>query len=191
MGRLGLAMLMLALCAVAAVAHIPEGRQETELHPPKDGSTPESWCAAHMARGELVQAYFDCEKAVSDNPTSARAFSNRGSLFLLTNAPERAVADFDLALKLQPDDASLLFNRGLAHARLGRSNDAIADYTHATRLDPKLAIAYHNRGREHEILGNLDEAILDYKAALEIAPDLTPSRQALERLDAKEPGETK
>lgn len=187
MGRLGFAALLLAFMASQADAHIPDARQQQGalLHPPKDGSTPESWCAAHMARGELIQAYFDCEDAIRDNPRNARAFSNRGSLFLLTNDPEKAVADFDVALSLQPEDASLFFNRGLAQSRLGRRGEAIADYTQAMRLDPKLAIAYHNRGREHEVLGNLDEAIRDYKAALQLAPDLTPSRHGLERLGSR------
>jgi tetratricopeptide (TPR) repeat protein len=188
MGRLGFAALLLAFGVFRVDAHIPDDQQQQGalLHPPKDGFTPESWCAAHMARGELIQAYFDCEKEIRDNPRSARAFSNRGSLFLLTNDPEKAVADFDIALSLQPEDASLFFNRGLAQSRLGRSDEAIADYTQATRLDPKLAIAYHNRGRELEVLGNLDEAIRDYKWALQLAPDLTPSRRALERLGTKE-----
>ena len=186
MWRLTFAALAMVLMGQRADAHMPaEGAQHTVLHPPQDGANAASWCAAHAARGEIVQAYFDCEKAVSDDPSNPRAFANRGAVFLLTNDPDKALADFTRAMALDPHDAVHAFNRGLALSRLGRSNEAIDDYTRATRLDPKLAIALHNRGREHELLLQRDEAVRDYRAALEISPDLEPSRQGLERLGLK------
>jgi tetratricopeptide (TPR) repeat protein len=188
MRTIGLSALLLALLAFRGVAHIPEQRttQSVATHPPSDGPNAVSWCAAHISRGELIQAYFDCDQAVNDDPANASAFSNRGSLFLLTNDPARAVADFEAALRIEQRDPSLYFNRGLAYSRLGRHVEAIADYTQAARLDPKLAIAYHNRGREYELLGSRDDAIRDYEAALRLNPNLTPSRQGLERLRAGE-----
>jgi tetratricopeptide (TPR) repeat protein len=188
MRTVGLSTLLLALLAFRVEGHIPEQRttQSVATHPPSDGPNAVSWCAAHISRGELIQAYFDCDHAVNEDPTNASAFSNRGSLFLLTNDPERAVADFETALRIERSDPTLYFNRGLAYSRLGRHVQAIADYTQATRLDPKLAIAYHNRGREHELLGSRDDAIRDYEAALRFKPDLIPSRQSLKRLRAGE-----
>lgn len=179
-----LTLLLLGLLASPATAHMPSdgSQQSIEPHAPADGSNAASWCAAHMRRGELVQAYFDCEQAVRDDPSDARALSNRGSLFLLTHAPARAKADFDAALNIESSDPTLFFNRGLAYSRLGQSASAIADYTEAIRINPKLAIAYHNRAREHELLGSRENAIRDYNAALKADPSLRPSQQELERL---------
>jgi tetratricopeptide (TPR) repeat protein len=183
---IGLSILVLALLAFQGEAHIPEQRttRSVSTHPASDGSNAASWCAAHISRGELIQAYFDCDQAVNDDPTNASAFSNRGSLFLLTNDPARAVADFDTALRIAQSDPTLYFNRGLAYSRLGRHVEAIADYTRATLLNPNLAIAYHNRGREHELLGSRDDAIRDYETALRLKPDMNPTRQSLDRLRA-------
>ena len=186
MRTIELSTLLLALLAFPVEGHMPEQRttQSVATHPPSDGPNSVSWCAAHISRGELIQAYFDCNQAVNDDPTNASAFSNRGSLFLLSNDPARAVADFEAALRIKRNDPTLYFNRGLAYSRLGRHELAIADYTQATVLDPKLAIAYHNRGREHELLGSRDDAIRDYEAALRLKPDMTPTRQSLKRLRA-------
>jgi tetratricopeptide (TPR) repeat protein len=170
----------------AGTAHVPENRygepQRTIAHPSADGSTPDSWCAAHMARGELVQALFDCDHAVAANPKNVDAFSNRGSLFLLTKDAGKALADFETALRLRPNVSALHYNRGLAKARLGQHTDAIADYSEAIRLRPDMAIAYHNRGYEYEVMGQRDQAIQDYRRALELQPGLKPSAMGLQRL---------
>ncbi len=174
-------------CTVTIVAaHIPEDRQARSpavvAHPPNDGTASDSWCASHIKRGELVQAFFDCNHAVAQAPDKPNAYSNRGSLFLMIKETERALADFEVALRLNPKDPSSYYNRGLAKARLGRGPEAIADYTEAIRINPDMAVAHHNRGYEYERLGQRDKAIEDYRQALKIQPGLKPSELGLKRL---------
>ena len=172
-----------------ATAHVPDDRysaaQQTFAHPTSDGPASDSWCAAHIARGELLQALFDCDHAVANKPENVKALSNRGSLFLWTKDAAKALADFEAALRLNPNDPTLHYNRGLAKASLGRHADAIVDYSEAIRLKPDMAVAHHNRGYEREILGQREQAIQDYRRALELHPELTPSAEGLKRLLGK------
>lgn len=170
-------------------AHVPEVRHMKPLeivqHPATDGRSAEAWCAAHMRRGELVQALFDCDYAVSQDPRNVQAISNRGAVFLMTHDAEKALSDFEAALKLEPERAVAYYNRGLALARLGRTREAISDYSRAIKLQSDLAIAYHNRGHEYEALGDRDQAIADYERALQIEPGLVSSSRALARLKGR------
>lgn len=172
--------------AAKGFGHVPEVRHTQPLkivdHPDSDGISAEAWCAAHMKRGELVQALFDCDYAVERDPRNVQAISNRGSLFLLTNDVEKALGDFEAAVRLAPDRAVSYYNLGLAKARLGRTSDAISDYSRAIELKPDFAIAYHNRAHEYALLGVREKAIADHESALRIQPDLRPASDALARL---------
>ena len=188
MPTLALVAACLATTAVAT-AHVPDDRygaaQQTFPHPTADGAASDSWCAAHIARGELLQALFDCDHAVAENPENVKALSNRGSLFLWTKDAAKALSDFEAALRLNPNDPTLHYNRGLAMASLGRHADAIADYSEAIRLRPNMAIAHHNRGYERELLGQREQAVQDYRRALELHPELKPSSEGIKRLLGK------
>jgi tetratricopeptide (TPR) repeat protein len=189
--RLIRALVLVTACHATAVAtaHVPDNRYRAAHqpfpHPTSDGRTADSWCAAHVARGELLQALFDCDHAVAENPENVKALSNRGSLFLRTKDAVKALVDFEQALRLNPSDPTLHYNRGLAMASLGRHADAIADYSEAIRLRPDMAIAHHNRGYERELLGQLEQALQDYRRALELHPDLKPSAEGVKRLLGK------
>ena len=55
---------------------------------------------------------------------------------------DKAIADYDEALKLDPKNALAYDSRGVAWYRKGEYDKAIADYGEAIKLDPKNAIAY-------------------------------------------------
>jgi len=48
---------------------------------------------------------------------------------------DRAIADFDAALKLDPKDAVAFNNRGFAYRHKGDADRAIADFGEAIRLN--------------------------------------------------------
>lgn len=175
----------MAICGVAAAsAEMPAPEPLLpELHD-SHADHAQGWCVLHIARGELGKALADCNLAVAQRPDSARALSNRGSLYLLAGAFAKALPDFDDALKLAPDDFMLYFSRGFALGKLGQGSDAIAAYSEAIRLNPDFAIAYHNRGCELELKRRYQEALRDYRAALHLDRSLTPSRHGIMRLTA-------
>jgi tetratricopeptide (TPR) repeat protein len=103
----------------------------------------------------------------------ATLYSNRGVEYGKRGDLERAIADFDQAIKLNPKDSSLYNNRGLAWKAKGDLDRAIADEDQAIELDAKLASAYYNRGLAWRAKGNLDRAIADYDQAITLDPDYT------------------
>ena len=83
---------------------------------------------------------------------------------------DRAIADFNEALKIVPYDPLTYFNRGLAHFEKGEYELSIADYDQALQLKPDYAEAYFVRGNSFDEKGALDRAISDYDQTIELNP---------------------
>ena len=81
----------------------------------------------------------------------AWAYNNRGIAYSNKGQYDRAIQDYDQALRLNPSDADAYHNRGNAYANKGQYDRAIQDYDQAIRLNPNDALAYRNReiGRAH------------------------------------------
>lgn len=101
----------------------------------------------------------------------AAALFNRANAFADRRLFDRAVQDYDQALRLLPDEPEFLANRGHALIELGRIDEAIADYDRALRQNPKLLAALDGRCNAHAIQGRIDVALGDCEAALAQAPD--------------------
>ena len=98
---------------------------------------------------------------------------------------ERAIADFNEAIRLDPKDAAAYRNRGFAWKSKGDYDRAIADYNEAIRLDPKFAIAYYNRGLAYEAKNNLAQALTDFRSFVRLAPNDPDGPKAVSRIEAK------
>jgi Flp pilus assembly protein TadD len=84
---------------------------------------------------------------------------------------DRAIADFNEAIRLEPNNAMQLNNRGHAYIKKGDYDRAIADYNEAIRLDPTLARAFNGRGFAYMRKGNNQQAMADYSKAIQLRPD--------------------
>ena len=58
---------------------------------------------------------------------------------------DRAITDFDEAIRLDPKVAVSFYRRGLAYDHQGQHNRAIADFDEAIRLDPNFTQAIKSR----------------------------------------------
>jgi Flp pilus assembly protein TadD len=67
---------------------------------------------------------------------------------------DKAIANFNEAIRLHPDDATAFNSRGNAYAHKGNLYRAIADYNEAIRLKPNYATAFCNRGIARQKLNN-------------------------------------
>jgi Flp pilus assembly protein TadD len=86
--------------------------------------------------------------------------------------PDRAIADFDQAIRLNPNFADAFYNRGNAYGRKGQPDRAIADFDQAIRLNPNYSEAFKDRGNAYDDKGQFDRALQDYDQAIRLNPNL-------------------
>ena len=100
----------------------------------------------------------------------ADLFAARGRAYRAQADHDRAIADFDEAIRLDPARAFFLELRGNVWFERRDYQRAIADYDRALQVNPKLIPARVGRASAHFARGDLDAAIADYQAAIELNP---------------------
>ena len=105
------------------------------------------------------------------NYIRAIAFSYRGAAYYQKGDHNRAIQDFDQALRLNPNYAEAFSNRGNVYNDKGNYDQAIQDFDQALGLSPNLAYAYNGRGNAYNDKGNYDRAIQDFDQALRLSPN--------------------
>jgi tetratricopeptide (TPR) repeat protein len=129
----------------------------------------------HSNLGNNEQADEDYSKAIElsrDAMTQARSLYNRALIrYNHLGEHEKALADFDQAIKLDPGFAMAYRARGAVYWEQERWEEAARDYSKAIELEPSNAGAYWGRGDVYTQLGKLEEALQDYNKAIELKPD--------------------
>jgi tetratricopeptide (TPR) repeat protein len=101
------------------------------------------------------------------------AHVRRGYLYFQSKQDaDRAIQDYDEAIRLDPNSAWAFDNRGLAYVKKGQIDRALQDYDQAIRVNPKFAVAYVNRGDALRSKGRYDRAIADFDQAVALEPEL-------------------
>ena len=67
------------------------------------------------------------------------AFYNRGLAYFYKREFEKAVEDYDQAIRLNPNYAMAIFNRGQAKLKMGDKASAEQDMAQAKQINPKVA----------------------------------------------------
>jgi lipoprotein NlpI len=120
--------------------------------------------------GKPDAAIQHCTRAIESGKYSGEALSrlhfNRAIEWGVKSDHDRAIADYDAAIKLSPNFIDALYNRGSAWAHKGESDRAIADYDAALKLSPKDATTIAARAVEWINKGDYLRAISDYDAAI-------------------------
>jgi tetratricopeptide (TPR) repeat protein len=108
----------------------------------------------------------------------AVAYNNRGVAYAHKGDYDRAISDYNEAIRLDPTGecgtgkkGAAYYNRGIAYYYKGDYDKAISDYNEAIRLNPKYDAAYNNRGCAYSDKGDYERAIEEYKKAIELNPE--------------------
>jgi len=129
-----------------------------------------------------------CSKLISskklNKQSTAMAYNNRGIGYKNKGNYERALTDYNMAIKLAPKFAKAYVNRGNVYIKLGDVERAISDDTMAIKLDPNNAAFYNNRAVAYYKKGDKEKAIADFRKALKINPALQSTRNNLKKLGA-------
>ena len=133
----------------------------------------------------------DFNQAIALDPNYAQPLNNRGLVRISRNGyqdPEqaqdqsdsesvktiseldKAVKEFDAALRIDPQYVDAHNNRGFALSRAKKYDEAVASFTRAIELNDKYVNAWNNRAQAYALAGQHDLAIADFTQAIELAP---------------------
>lgn len=107
-----------------------------------------------------------CTAIIILDPQNDGALVNRGIAYRRIGDLDRAIRDYDGAIRLNPHAADAFNNRGNAFRAKEQFDRAIRDYDEAIRLNPHYAHAFNNRGIIFLDMDHADRAILDFDRAI-------------------------
>jgi tetratricopeptide (TPR) repeat protein len=129
----------------------------------------EGWLdRSHVISFPAALDFFNNE--VKRNPT-AQAYAIRGKLWHEKHELEKALTDWNEAIRCDPNDPLAYVERGAAWFDEKEYEKAIADCNEAILLDPSCGMAYALRGSVWWAKEEYDRAIPDYVEALRFDPE--------------------
>jgi tetratricopeptide (TPR) repeat protein len=103
-------------------------------------------------------------------PKDAEAYLGRGVAYAWKKDDDKAIADYNEALRLDPQNADGYIDRGCAFYRKRQDDKALADFDKAIALNPERAAAYFRRSDVRTRLAQYDNAMADLNKAIQLAP---------------------
>ncbi len=108
--------------------------------------------------------------AIAKNYKNPLAYNNRGHYYRQNNQIEKALADYNEALKIDPNYYLTLNNRGKVYFDRGQIDIAMADFNKCLSIAPSFVNALGNRGATHAAKNNFEAALADLNRAIELEP---------------------
>jgi len=95
----------------------------------------QKWCFAPGPGDDRISGCTAMIQSGRETPPNlAEAFKDRGNAYFGNGQYDRAIDDYDQAIRLNPNFAAAFYDRGLAHVHNGRPDRAIEDFGRATML---------------------------------------------------------
>jgi serine/threonine protein kinase/tetratricopeptide (TPR) repeat protein len=113
----------------------------------------------------------NCTAAEKNAPRLAAAHRCLGRVFLGTGENQKALAQYQEAMKIQPADETVQGGLAQIYERLGRSKEAEETYKQAIAMRPNYWASYNWLGLYYQHSGRYDEARQMYSRVVELAPD--------------------
>lgn len=111
------------------------------------------------------------EEAKVNGTIDPAPYSGRANSYSLLGAYDKAIKDYDEAIRLNPADVNYLLHRGSIH-KLNRDwEKALVDLDVVVGAAPTWSNGYYTRATIYADKGEIDRAILDAEQALKITTD--------------------
>jgi len=107
--------------------------------------------------------------AIKNSPRKARAYNERGVVYINKKNYVKAVSDLNIAIQLDPNYVYAYINCGNAYSLQGKISEAIKYFTKATTINPNYAGSYYNLANAYGVKGDIDKAIENYTLAIKIS----------------------
>lgn len=152
---------------------------------------------AEICIKDIPGLFFDavinaCGEAITQDPSNALLYYNRGHAWFNKREFDRAIADYSVVIRLNPENSSAYYNRGRSWFSKKEYEKAISDYSEVIRLDPDDRYIHDERGKAWLNYQNFDRAIADFGEAIRRNPQNEKAKINLNiALDAKKLGQLK
>jgi Tfp pilus assembly protein PilF len=97
-------------------------------------------------------------------------YVNRAEAYVAAGDRQRALDDYNDALKLAPENAKLYYNRGVFYAMQPDGEAALRDLNTALSINPKFVAALQQRAKIYLTQDNFGGALADYSEAVRLQP---------------------
>ena len=126
--------------------------------------------------GKIEEAIEAVEALNKNYPNDPLLININGVCNQAQGFTERAIENYEHAIRIKPDYVDALYNLGNIFKDDGRIDDAIKSYEKVIEINPGYDDAQFNLGVSLQILGQVDKAIDHYEKALLSVPDNTGIR---------------
>lgn len=150
--RIAATIVLVALVATAGHSHASDDHDMRLC----SGKAPTLTAKAIDACNRLMR------KVEGNSRRLSRLYLLRGNQFLKAGQPDRAIRDYNEAIRHHPQNRTALYNRGSAYRSLKRHQEAIADFTRCLAIAPRFHLARLERGMSHLATRQFQQAIRDF-----------------------------
>ena len=144
--------------------------------------------SAYMIADDAGKAIADYSMAIQANPRDVQLLLSRGAAYTRAGEHAKSLADREAAVRLRPRMPDTYIARGGSYHELGEHEKGLADRSEAIRLAPGSAIGWIARGNAYFLLSRYSEAASDLRKAIELMPEDKPTRDLLEKAEARMQG---
>jgi tetratricopeptide (TPR) repeat protein len=131
-------------------------------------------CLDRNGRLPLPRVIQACTESLNRNilPNDERflLLESRGDAYFASGDEQRALQDYNEAIKITPDNALVYYNRGAFYVTKADYAAALRDFDAALGIDSKLVPALLQRAKIYAVDGNFGAALTDYSQAIRLQP---------------------
>jgi len=126
---------------------------------------------AKVALLKVIQACTEAlDRKIFQGSDRFYLFANRADAYFAQGDKQRALDDYNEAVKWAPKNAKIFYNRGVLYAAQSDGRAALRDFDMALSINPKLVPALQQRAKIDLTNNNFNGALADYSEAIRLQP---------------------